>query len=116
MKKILASIILSISAVVASANFTPASAVTVGFDAITANNASQVAVAEAQLFRDVTDAGAGNVLFLFSNQGIGATNGSESVINTPPVPLPAALPLLLAALGGLGWIARRQKRSNVMAA
>jgi hypothetical protein len=35
---------------------------------------------------------------------------------TPQVPLPPALPLLLAALGGLGWIARRQKRSNVTAA
>jgi hypothetical protein len=50
-------------------------------------------------------------------QAIGQVGGSDSYINnrfTRPneavVPLPAALPLLLGALGGLGWLARRQKR------
>lgn len=42
-----------------------------------------------------------------------ATNGNPSVlqVNTTasPVPLPAALPMLLAAMGGLGWMARRRR-------
>jgi hypothetical protein len=36
--------------------------------------------------------------------------------NTPEVPLPAALPLLLGGLGGLVWISRRQKRRGSSAA
>ena len=40
-----------------------------------------------------------------------ATNGDPSVlnINATPVPLPAGLPLLLAGLGGLAVLRRRQK-------
>jgi hypothetical protein len=69
MKKTIASALLAASALVASAGFMPANAVTLGFNAITSNNAAQVTIAEAQMFLDVTDAGSGNVLFLFSNIG-----------------------------------------------
>jgi hypothetical protein len=44
-----------------------------------------------------------------------ATNGNPSVLQVhttaqpAPVPVPAALPMLLAAMGGLGWMARRRR-------
>lgn len=43
------------------------------------------------------------------NDGLGG--GSEKLISThvAPVPLPAALPLLLAGLGALGWAGRRRR-------
>lgn len=46
-----------------------------------------------------------------------ATNGNPSVLQVrttslpAPVPVPAALPMLLAALGGLGWMARRRRQA-----
>lgn len=42
---------------------------TLGFDAITANDVGDVAIAESQLFVEVSDLGAGQVLFTFMNQG-----------------------------------------------
>ncbi len=44
-----------------------------------------------------------------------ATNGTPSVLevdtDASPVPVPAALPLLLAGLGGLAWVGRRTRRA-----
>jgi hypothetical protein len=47
----------------------PASAVLIGFDCLTNNIAGDCAIGEAQLFVDVTDAGGGQVSFLFTNTG-----------------------------------------------
>jgi len=42
-----------------------------------------------------------------------ASNGQGVAmnVNVSPVPLPAALPLLLGALGGMGFVARRRRKS-----
>ncbi|MGP6087709.1 VPLPA-CTERM sorting domain-containing protein [Antarctobacter jejuensis] len=51
-------------------------------------------------------------LFLGENDGIFSDNSgaySVAIDYASPVPLPAALPLILAALGGLGIAARRRK-------
>ncbi|WP_245853316.1 VPLPA-CTERM sorting domain-containing protein [Maliponia aquimaris] len=51
-------------------------------------------------------------LFLGENDGIFSDNSgaySVTIDYMSPVPLPAALPLLLVALGGLGFAARRRK-------
>ncbi len=36
-------------------------------------------------------------------------SGGFDSLEVAPVPLPAALPMLLAAMGGLGWVARRRR-------
>ena len=46
-----------------------AQAVTVGFGCITSNDATDCAIGEAQLTVEVSDAGGGEVLFLFENAG-----------------------------------------------
>ena len=53
----------------ASAVATQSQAVTYGFDCITGNVAGDCSIGEAQLTVDVTDAGAGQVLFTFNNAG-----------------------------------------------
>ena len=53
----------------ASAVATQSQAVTYGFDCITGNVAGDCSIGEAQLTVDVTDAGAGQVLFTFNNSG-----------------------------------------------
>ena len=44
----------------------------------------------------------------------GQNDGKEQFFlidsDAPPIPVPAALPLLLTGLGGLGWLARRRAR------
>jgi hypothetical protein len=62
-KQILAALLLS--AVMTH----PASAATYGFGCITQANAADCAIGASQLFVDVEDAGANQVLFLFSNSG-----------------------------------------------
>lgn len=47
---------------------------TLGFEAITANNVGDVAIAESQLFVDVSDYGGGQVLFTFRNEGPAASS------------------------------------------
>lgn len=47
----------------------PAQALTLGFQNITSNNIGDTAIGKAQLFVDVTDAGAGQTLFTFRNIG-----------------------------------------------
>lgn len=51
------------------AGVTSARAVTYGFSNISANDVNDAAIGEAQLSVDVTDAGAGRVLFTFNNSG-----------------------------------------------
>jgi hypothetical protein len=46
--------------------------------------------------------------------GVGTTgvfSVTYEIADTPTVPLPAAAPLLLAAIGGLGVAARRKKKA-----
>jgi len=74
---------------------TSASAVTVGFDCITGNSATNCATGEAQLMMDITDEGSNQVRFTFTNEGPlqaiiseiyfddGALLGISSVINGP---------------------------------
>lgn len=56
------------------------------------------------------DGGALSILYV-------ATNGNPSVLQVrttaepAPIPVPAALPMLLAALGGLGFMAQRRRRA-----
>jgi len=64
---------------------------------------------------DMTDSAGGFVLYKFAptttfttNAPVG-TNGFNYAFAVAPVPLPAALPLLLAGLGGLGLVRRRAK-------
>ncbi len=52
----------------------PAVAVSVGFDCITNNSATNCAIGESQLGVDVTDLGGGQVLFEFSNSGPDASS------------------------------------------
>ena len=51
-----------------------AQAVTLGFYNISANNVGDASIGEAQLFVDVTDPGAGQVLFTFGNTGPAASS------------------------------------------
>ena len=51
-----------------------AQADTFGFDNISANSVGDAAIGEAQLFVDVTDPGAGQVLFTFGNTGPAASS------------------------------------------
>lgn len=55
--------------ITAGAFMTQSQAVTYGFDCITNNMGGDCGIGEAQLTADVTDAGAGQVLFTFSNSG-----------------------------------------------
>ena len=59
--------------------------------------------------------------FLFAGDATAVTrldvvfpsSGAIAALTVSPVPLPAALPLLLSALGWLGWAARRRRRIAV---
>lgn len=58
--------------------------------------------------------GVQSLTFLFANSGEGASGGIDDlefvVTDTPsPVPVPAALPLLAAGLGGLAFVGRRRR-------
>ena len=48
---------------------------------------------------------------LISGTGNAGVNGVAIAVETSAVPVPAAFPLLLAALGGLGLVGRRRKAS-----
>ncbi len=57
---------------------------------------------------------AGDYSVSFSMFGFGPTGDfsvTYEVADVPTIPLPAAAPLLLAALGGLGFAARRKKKA-----
>ena len=65
-----------------------------------------------------------NILFLPSltelntyqfGAGYFASLGNVAIIDTPPVPLPAALPLFVAGLGALGFMGWRKKRKALTA-
>jgi hypothetical protein len=61
----------------------------------------------------------GTLNFLDNNGGFSSAilNASSVSAAVAATPIPATLPLLLSALGGLGWIAmRRRKTSDGMAA
>lgn len=58
--------------------------------------------------------GVQTVNFLLFNAGEGASGAIDSIDVTPfdtvaPIPVPAALPLLMAGLGGLAFVGRRRK-------
>jgi hypothetical protein len=70
----------------ASAVATQSQAVTYGFDCITGNVAGDCSIGEAQLTVDVTDAGAGQVLFTFSNSGPEASSIADVYFDDGSIP------------------------------
>jgi PEP-CTERM motif-containing protein len=57
-----------------------------------------------------TNLAAGTYVLVIRASSVGSSGGSYGgVLNLTPVPVPAALPLLLSGLGGLGWLGRRRK-------
>jgi hypothetical protein len=87
--------------------FTPTGTVLDGWS--TAVNLAPGLTADASVIAP-TNLAAGTYVLEIRASSVGTTGGSYGgVLNLTPVPLPAALPLLLSGLGGLGWLARRRK-------
>ncbi len=54
---------------------------------------------------------AGSYTFDLLAAGTGNALSNIRIISTNPIPLPAALPLLAGALGGLAWVGRRRRKA-----
>ncbi len=52
---------------------------------------------------------AGDATWVTALEVVFPSSGAIAALSVSPVPLPAALPLLLTALGWLGWVARRRR-------
>jgi hypothetical protein len=64
------------------------------------------------VFLDGVQAGNGVISRAYGPTATADYNGLVTGFDTAPVPLPAALPLLLSALGGVGALARRRKSAR----
>ncbi len=89
---------------------------------VTSAKGDQALFAEEVLFSDNVSGflavdgfdGVSTLTFTFADSGEGASGAIDNltfeVADTPaPIPLPAALPMMLAGLGGLGLVARRRR-------
>jgi hypothetical protein len=77
-------------------------------DVITATYSQQVALMGAQPLGDVWGYLSIDLTGITSQGGRGLQTGLQFIADTDPVPVPAALPLLFGALGGLALLRRRR--------
>jgi hypothetical protein len=74
---------------------------------VAGDNLSNALVTEPGTFQGVS-----TLEFLFMNSGEGASGGIDDIefnVSVAPIPVPAALPLLAAGLGGLVLVSRRRR-------